>query len=709
MSKGSHGRTGTGGWFASFGWSKNASGSQSNPLPSRKNKLKNKDNNNNNKNILKTDEFRRKRKQEQNAADDLRIHSMVMGLSIDQHLRKQIIEEQKTRKLTLEREKKKQNKLRKLKEEKRIFDIGLIINNNNEYDKILCGPITYQIFYHYIRFINCQNYIRNDINILQKCTIFSEEILSSDINEFFCNYSEKHTQNGVNFKFSDILKVQLFKFKDNETKQMWINHKNKQTKLHCDIFIIVNKENIPLYVFLNVDIDLIEEEIKFDTYHEYQTGDIKKLKNLGQEINNFQLTSTFSYFKKESFHLFPHNFSNEIHQTLKHGICYNFKNILDKNKFFKQKYEIAIITNDNDEMLYVLNDILYNLRDGGLSYKSSQIYRNKDYQKLKEFGQQIKSVKVNGYYKNNNSMCFEWNKCILFNINNKQNYNLWLKYIENQKNSKYDIAIITDLNDYQCYILNDVKINWIDQIIEFKHCDPFKSNHNKLIQHYGQFIISDKFQQFKSSSLNYYIDSNKTYKNILFYQLKSHGHNTFKQGIETTHNIHGQNVDDQKEDIFRVYVSRNGFPPKNPHQLHEFAKLQIKVDDITFTKAEEIFNQNVSTPHKNKKPKLMNLGKRDSITPASHGINGVQQIVPITKIDDKGMFPDCEKSDEFMANNVTNSDDKLDGVWNAYLKQYGFEPANAQQLKVFSGVTDGVKNLSYMEARDLFKKRCGGK
>merc|ERR1712113_40789 len=103
----------------------------------------------------------------------------------------------------------------------------------------------------------------------------------------------------------------------------------------------------------------------------------------------------------------------------------------------------------------------------------------------------------------------------------------------------------------------------------------------------------------------------------------------------------------------------------------------------------------------------MNLGKRDSITP--HRINGLKQIPPVTKIvNNNGMFPDTNSRRNLNGKYCQKSDDKLDGVWNAYLKQYGFEPANAQQLKVFSGITDGVKSLSYMEARDLFKKRCGG-
>eukprot|EP00484_Ammonia_sp_Unknown_P022754 CAMPEP_0197030240 /NCGR_PEP_ID=MMETSP1384-20130603/9512_1 /TAXON_ID=29189 /ORGANISM="Ammonia sp." /LENGTH=568 /DNA_ID=CAMNT_0042459547 /DNA_START=48 /DNA_END=1754 /DNA_ORIENTATION=- len=495
--------------------------------------------------VLETSQFRRRKRtrashavhvpqrpQKAQQTVNCREHPLVMALSIDLELNRKREQEQKTRKLTAERERKKQEQLTKLKQEHRIFDIALLINAQGEYDKILCGPVTYQVFYKHIRFLNCQNYIHNDIKLLQMCTTFVEELSAKDIDEYFCNLSEFDSQIGINFEFCNIARCQMFRFDDDEHRKVWTDHKTSQQNLNFDIFVVVDRTNQPIYVFMDVNMNVIDERIKFARCHEYQCCDVQMLTTLAAKCSEFRLSSTYSYFRKERMSEFPHNFSNDVLVSFQHGICYKFHDTQCRQQFYHQRYDVAVLMDADSEPAYLLHDVEYGLIDGTVAYQTCERYHNGYSHLLEECAQQIKCVKSYGCVQQSaksNAKKRNVRQCnvTMFKL---QNAELWHAYKSALNAVQYDIAVLTDMDGNRAVTLFDVTVNWNERSIDFELIDAFCSKHSKILQHYGELITNDAFSGFVISKWDECgVDENLKVNRISFYQLNAHSNDNYHE------------------------------------------------------------------------------------------------------------------------------------------------------------------------------------
>ena len=336
--------------------------------------------------------------------------------------------EKRKRAETIDEEKEKQRKLLQLKQAKQMYDIGVLINRNHEYFKILYGPITYETFYQYLHFSNAEDYIFNDIDALRECCIQSEILEYDQMDEFFCNFSQKQNDigSGIKYSFVDVGKCILFRFIDDIHQQKWVKYKEKLKNMDCDVLIIVNSTNVPIYILYDVEIDLMAESIKFCHFDEYHSGDITKLNQRANKDTNFGLTKTFEYFQKFNFNFFhTHNFGNYHHgKKLQHAICYNFKDEASKKLFLEQRFDIGLILNAEDEIICVLRETLYGMLDKRLRYQRCQTNVEYTYSEVQKVAKETKIAKIDSFYhlendddkKNELFDLSAHKKCILMNL-----------------------------------------------------------------------------------------------------------------------------------------------------------------------------------------------------------------------------------------------------------------------------------------------------
>eukprot|EP01083_Nonionella_stella_P038359 104371_1 len=540
-----------------------------------------------------------------------------LSLSADSSLKRAVEAEQNTRRLSLNREEIKQMMLKKKKNQKRVFDIALLIHENTgEYYKILLGPVIYEVFYGYIRFVDCQQYVQNDINVLNETAVLIDELQSDDIFQYFCNYSTdpEDVQKGVAFDFADVSRCQLYRFNN---RARWDHHKRMQQNTSCDVFIVANQDNIPIYVFMDVDIDLIEQKIQFAEVHGYEKGDVHVLDQMGSRVMDFEVDQTFLFFKKAAFNMTSlYNFAPSTKALFKFAICYRFSSKYSRNIFYRQGFNIALATNEKDEFLYLLTDVEYDLLNKSIAYKSCQFYRNGDYNQLRECAKEVKCIDVMkikpegaDQSKYNLSAC---RKCILFDLTNRS---LWKAHIVQQKATQFDIATVTDDDDYQAYILFDVTVNCIDQVIEYKICEEFKVEHQRIIEHYGQLVTTELICDFTIQGMD-------EMQNIFLYQLNSHSNGNDNQTSKrrkksrksrkkkpnkrqdtmisrsdiTQSRAQKKPVtpNDEMNDIWYAYMDIYCYPPDNAQQLKAFSRLQNQTKTLSYSESRSLYKYHMN-------------------------------------------------------------------------------------------------------------------
>eukprot|EP01083_Nonionella_stella_P027181 74811_1 len=91
------------------------------------------------------------------------------------------------------------------------FDLAVLIDSTKQYNKILCGPILYELKPRYLHFTSAKKYVTGDINIVNKAANFVQEIDSKTYIKGFLRNSCDITNS-----FKNVITVRLFKFKDNQ-------------------------------------------------------------------------------------------------------------------------------------------------------------------------------------------------------------------------------------------------------------------------------------------------------------------------------------------------------------------------------------------------------------------------------------------------------------------------------------------------------------
>eukprot|EP01083_Nonionella_stella_P038360 104374_1 len=574
----------------------------------------------------------RLRKKKCKQSDESGAQPLNLGLSFEPALKQAIEREQNTRRLTLDREHQKQIALRKKKQETRVFDIALLINSSGEYYKILVGPVVYEVFYGYMRFTNSQQYMHHDIETLNGCAVLVEELdAKQSIYEYFCNYSSdpNDRQNGVTFHFNDAFKCLLFRFVSEEDKHVWDAHKQTQSNTTCDVLLIANTHNIPMYVLIDVRMDLVEEQIQFSEIHDYQSGDHLTLQPIAHKLMDFELKQTYSFYKK---HRFEYNFGCAIKSSFMCAICYNFTSHTAKDAFYHQSYDIALTTNCDDEFIYILSEIRYDFMLQKIDYASHQMYRNGDYCALKECAQEVKCIKIKSLQIEG---CDVY-RCVLFKLHSPD---LWRQHIEKQ--CHFDVATITNTDDYLLYILSDVRVNWVERIIDFSACNTFKAKHHKIIEHYGELITNEKLNTFTLNAKGF---KNESLNNIFFFQLKikqtkkkkdkaklkavstlldltqrdsimpdrmsvlgkmqqvtklkqkweKNKQNNVNHTAQTTKamKIH---MSDAMNNVWNAYLAMYGSTPHNVQQLKSFSNIQKDIQTLSYFEARQLFHHYVQS------------------------------------------------------------------------------------------------------------------
>eukprot|EP01084_Bolivina_argentea_P148937 260283_1 len=352
------------------------------------------------------------------------------------------------------------------------FDIAVCIDSNDQYKIVLHGGIVYQMKSRDLHFNANQRYVKGDINVVNDSSNFVQEIDTERyINEYFKD------SNNITNSFKNIVKIRLFLFKEN-CSTIWYQHVNKQKNLASDAVIIVNNKNQPIYILHDTYVNILEQSIKFKSFTPYQGNDIKILTFYANK------TKQFLIHNKWKINI------NKKGKIFKHGISYNFKTTQAKNAFFNQSYDVALITNENNEMKLLLSDCIYLRSNNILSFQSHMEYKNGIYGKLKEYGELMKSLIIKEYRLENTKQAYifngcKTNKCLLFNIKDIEK---WVEYMETQTNSFYDVGVITNTKEQQIYFLNKVHIDLLENTINFGGYEEFAAKHHGLVNKFGKFM-----------------------------------------------------------------------------------------------------------------------------------------------------------------------------------------------------------------------------
>eukprot|EP01084_Bolivina_argentea_P053103 97490_1 len=214
------------------------------------------------------------------------------------------------------------------------FDVAVCIDSKGAYKAVLHKDVKFEMKTQFLHFKTSQKYIKGDINVVSDSCNFVQEIDTERYVKAFYKNS-----NDITNSYKDIAKIQLFRFKDGFSK-IWHEYVLKQTNLASNIVIIVNDKNQPIYILHETNTSILRESITFKKCLAYQANDIK--------ILNSYAVKTKTFFCNNKWNI---KIENKTNQIFKNGICYNFVNKKVENEFFNQSFDVALITNTQNQMV----------------------------------------------------------------------------------------------------------------------------------------------------------------------------------------------------------------------------------------------------------------------------------------------------------------------------------------------------------------------
>ena len=85
------------------------------------------------------------------------------------------------------------------------FDLAVLIDSTKQYNKILCGPILYELKPRYLHFSSAKKYVQGDINVINKAANFVQEIDTENIHQRFPSKSLRYYQFIQKYYYSTII------------------------------------------------------------------------------------------------------------------------------------------------------------------------------------------------------------------------------------------------------------------------------------------------------------------------------------------------------------------------------------------------------------------------------------------------------------------------------------------------------------------------
>ena len=139
--------------------------------------------------------------------------------------------------------------------------------------------------------------------------------------------------------------------------------------------------------------DFINQSVKYKSCKEYQRNDVQILNLYASKSKTFLLNKKWKI-----------PITKDTDTVFKNGLCYNFTDEDSKNSFFDQSYDVALVTNDKNQIEYLVSGITYKYNDNSVVFNSVIAYKNGFYDILKQYGEQIKALKINEYFSSDNTI-----------------------------------------------------------------------------------------------------------------------------------------------------------------------------------------------------------------------------------------------------------------------------------------------------------------
>ena len=282
---------------------------------------------------------------------------------------------------------------------KTYYDIGILIWNN-EYNKILTGPIIFEERRKHIYFMEEQEFIQSDINELNSNGKCMDELKP---NKYYATLKPNDLTSFVDFT-ATLNKYQSVKVYNIFDKYKWNGYKNNQKQIKYDICIIkMNDYNKYSYILLNLEFNVLEKIVKFK-------GIIKEkeLFQITNHIKNYHkfgesLTKVSSYTFNQEIEVLTENKYKKL--TLYNVISCEFYNINSQyNKkwltFVKNNCDVVILQNSYKRSVYILNTVTYDIIDRKIVFKSFDKCAKTITKVIKECCQIISDNKTNEFQYN---------------------------------------------------------------------------------------------------------------------------------------------------------------------------------------------------------------------------------------------------------------------------------------------------------------------
>eukprot|EP01084_Bolivina_argentea_P114887 204437_1 len=606
------------------------------------------------------------------------------------------------------------------KQQKKEFDLALCIDAKEQYKLVLCGPIIYEYTPRHFGFTSSQKYIKGDVNKVNEAANFVQEIDTERYINAFLHGAKDVTDTDP---FKDIVKLQLFIFKD---ESVWHKYISAQKQLKSDVVVIVNNLNKPMLVLHDARTSMLDQTITFNSLNTYQTKDIAILDRYAAKTKTFGISPAWRIKIKQN------------RDTFKNGLCYTFHNDECRDKLLRQSYDVALVTDTQNQIQLLLSGVTYIYKDCAISFKTSFPYKNGFYQKLKQFGEQVRAFKPKEYRLESNRFDtdFEQNKCLLFNIAQIEQ---WIDFIEAQTNVEYDAAVVTNTNDYQVIFINKLQINCMEKTVLFAESETFTPKHHGLINKFGKLVKMKPFGEYNIPQLVVDAPNKGKLKTIYFYTWDMNKPQTAAPeqpiGPVTVTDANGHS-DKQTNKTIKKKKKRDQSPNgskkkktgakgKNKGKSKkEKGNLSVKRDSVIrpsaarkLKKAKSVQSNTLSTGNAKKMSKTRSYDTKSrsrgqsTAKPAKRkgGLkvktNKIKKAKSYIAPDSRttGRNGSAKKGKKKKKGNGKISD--TNEIWDLFITIHGKKPKSVYQIESFAKSNKKAKTLSHKEARELFRDR----
>ena len=375
---------------------------------------------------------------------------------------------------------------------KKTFDIALLCDAEEKYKFVLLGPIEYIHASKTLEFDESQRYLTGDVNVANEAANFVQTI---DCAQYITGYTRQGED--VTAQLPDIVSLQLFKFKPNKPPIRWQQHVEGKRSLKLDVLILVSSASKPLYIVRDADCQLLSKRITCSSCRAYERNDAKLLDEWGAKHKTFGVDA--------SWHV-QHLAAGALKSAaLKTAIGYKFGTASALQQFVRQSYDVALMTGAGNAMKVLLNEVVYDVDAGSLTFAGAVAYGNGYYGKLKESGEHFKSVQPKEYRhaKNKTDSAHEFDfavqHCLLFKLH-AASMEAWVHFIAERTTQQYDLAVASDAAGERRVFLNKVQVDWMDRVLLFGAAELFADKHTALVQQHARQLEQHAWREFEVGS-----------------------------------------------------------------------------------------------------------------------------------------------------------------------------------------------------------------